>query len=57
MTHGKFMNDIERELLEKFVKSAQKQQFALNNGGWGYAGWCNYSRLEVIVKFLIYNQY
>lgn len=28
--------------LERFQKAANKQKFALNNGGWGHAGWCNY---------------
>jgi len=46
ITHGKFMNDIEEKLLDNFVKAAKLQQFALNNGGWGHAGWCNYPRLE-----------
>ena len=32
--------------LDKFIKAAKLQKHALEEGGWGHAGWCNYQRPE-----------
>ena len=32
--------------LEKFIKAAKLQKRTLEQGGWGHAIWCNYTRPE-----------
>lgn len=37
---------MEKEYLDRFIEAAKKQEYALEQGGWGHAIWCNYQRPE-----------